>query len=78
MINGLEKGSSGTIYIPTTKELEIDNEDIVIEGISKLLNDMDKEFLDIYNDKTIKKYRIVSVDDNRKGNLQHYKLGVSE
>lgn len=23
-------------------------------------------------------FKVVSVDDNRKGNLQHYKIGVSE
>ena len=101
MINGLEKGSSGTIYIPTTQDLEISNNDIVIEGTPKLStesmknksakdidkievkkltaneDDPDDEFYSIYKNKKIQKYRIVSVDDNRKGGLQHYKLGVS-
>ena len=102
MINGLEKGSSGTIYIPTTKELEIGNDDIVVVGtpilsvkdfnektvkyidnvavkkLSTKNDDVNNEFVEIYKDNTIQKYRVVSVDDNRKGNLQHYKLGVSE
>jgi hypothetical protein len=72
LINGLEKGSTGTIIIPTTAPLNITDKDYVVEGIVN----------DEYNLKTlIKKYqlfKIVSVDDNRKGNNQHYKLGVSE
>lgn len=72
MINGLENGSSGTIYIPTIDELDLSESDIVVEGI------IEKEFEQIYRDKNTKKFRIVSIDDNRKGNLQHYKLGVSD
>lgn len=102
LINGLEKGSSGTIYIPTKQDLIIENDDIVIEGIPTLSiqeinnktvkfidnvsvkkltkenKNVEKEFSEIYQDNSIMKYRVVSVDDNRKGNLQHYKLGVSE
>nr|DAM81888.1 MAG TPA: hypothetical protein [Caudoviricetes sp.] len=52
--------------------LELTESDIVVKGI------IDKEYAEIYNDPNIQKFRIVSVDDNRKGNLQHYKLGVSE
>lgn len=72
MINGLENGSSGTIYIPTTNKLELSEKDIVVEGI------IEEEFSQIYKNNNIKKFRIVSIDDNRKGNLQHYKLGVSD
>lgn len=71
LINGLEKGSSGTIYIPTTDSIEFSENDIVVEGI------IDKEYIEVYKDQNILKYRVVSVDDNRKGGLQHYKLGVS-
>ena len=102
LINGLEKGSSGTIYIPTKQDLIIENDDIVIEGTPTLsiqeINNKTVKFIDnvsvkkltkenknvenifseIYQDNSIMKYRVVSVDDNRKGNLQHYKLGVSE
>lgn len=102
LINGLEKGSSGTIYIPTKQDLIIENDDIVIEGtptlsiqeinnktvkfidnvsvekLTKENKNVEKEFSEIYQDNSIMKYRVVSVDDNRKGNLQHYKLGVSE
>lgn len=71
-INGLEKGSTGSITIPTTEELNISTDDYVVEGI------IDDEF-DLNS--LMQKYqifKIVSVDDNRKGNLQHYKIGVSE
>lgn len=103
MINGLEKGSSGTIYIPTTQNLKISNNDIVVEGIQNLSlkaiknktvdyinklkvrnmacfnkDTIQNEFYSIYKDKQIQKFRIVSIDDNRKGGLQHYKLGVGE
>ena len=102
LINGLEKGSSGTIYIPTKQDLIIENDDIVIEGtptlsiqeinnktvkfidnvsvekLTKENKNVEKEFSEIYQDNSIMKYRVVSVEDNRKGNLQHYKLGVSE
>ena len=72
MINGLEKGSTGSITIPTTKKLNISTGDYIVEGIVK--DEFDERIL-------VKKYqlfKVVSVDDNRKGKLQHYKIGVSE
>lgn len=72
MINGLEKGSTGSITIPTTEKLNISTNDYIVEGI---IHD-EFDYL-----KLLKKYqvfKVVSVDDNRKGNLQHYKIGVSE
>lgn len=72
MINGLEKGSTGSITIPTTDTLNISIDDYIIKGIVEEKFD--------YRD-LIKKYqlfKVVSVDDNRKGGLQHYKIGVSE
>ena len=69
---GLEKGSTGLIIIPTTNKLDIFTGDYIIKGIVS----------DEFNLKSlIKKYqvfKVVSVDDNRKGGLQHYKIGVSE
>lgn len=41
-------------------------------------DDPNDEFRRLFRDPSIQKYRVVSVDDNRKGNLQHYKLGVGE
>lgn len=41
-------------------------------------DDPNDEFYRLFRDPSIQKYRVVSVDDNRKGNLQHYKLGVGE
>ena len=71
-INGLEKGSTGSITIPTTKKLDISTDDYVVEEI------IDDEFdLNSLMEK-YQVFKIVSVDDNRKGNLQHYKIGVSE
>lgn len=72
MINGLEKGSAGSIIIPTIEQLDISTKDYIVEGI------VNEEF-NLHE--LLKKYQIfkvVSVDDNRKGNLQHYKIGVSE
>lgn len=72
MINGLEKGSTGSITIPTTDTLNISIDDYIIKGIVEEKFD--------YRD-LIQKYqlfKVVSVDDNRKGGLQHYKIGVSE
>lgn len=69
---GLEKGSSGTIYIPTTETLNVDEDDIVVEGSSTT------EYTELIKSQTIQKYRVLSVDDNRKGGLQHYKLGVAD
>ena len=72
MINGLEKGSTGSITIPTTEELNITTEDYIVDGI------IEKEFdlLALQNEYQV--FKVVSVDDNRKGGLQHYKIGVSE
>ena len=69
---GIEKGSTGSITIPTTDAVDISCGDYIVEGI------VEDEF-DIKS--LIKKYqlfKVVSVDDNRKGGLQHYKIGVSE
>lgn len=69
---GIETASTGSITIPTKDYLEIQDNDIVIEGIIK----------EDYNLRELQKkyqiFRINSVDDNRKGTLQHYKLGVIE
>ena len=70
--NGLEKGSTGSITIPTTEELNISTDDYVVEGIMT-----DKFDLSSLQEK-YQIYKVVSVDDNRKGGLQHYKIGVSE
>lgn len=69
---GLEKVSTGSITIPTTDKLDISTNDYVVEGI--IDDDFDLSTLQQKYDV----YKVVSVDDNRKGNLQHYKIGVSE
>lgn len=72
LINGLEKGSTGSITIPTTEKLSISTNDYIVEGIVE----------DEFDERTLMKkyqlFKVVSVDDNRKGGLQHYKIGVSE
>lgn len=69
---GLQTGSTGSITIPTTDKLDISTDDYVVEGIIE----------DEFNLSTLQEkyqiFKVVSVDDNRKGNLQHYKIGVSE
>ena len=69
---GLQEGSTGSITIPTTDKLDISTDDYVVEGIIE-----DKFDLSALRNK-YDVYKVVSVDDNRKGNLQHYKIGVSE
>ena len=69
---GLQKGSTGSITIPTTEELDISTDDYVVEGIIE--DDFDLSILQ----SKYQVFKVVSVDDNRKGGLQHYKIGVSE
>lgn len=69
---GLEKGSTGSITIPTTEKLDISTNDYIVEGIVE-----DKFDLSKLQEK-YQVFKVVSVDDNRKGNLQHYKIGVTE
>ena len=72
LINGLEEGSSGSITIPTTEKLNVSTDDYIVEGI------IEDEFdLSLLQEKH-QVFKVVSVDDNRKGGLQHYKIGVSE
>ncbi len=69
---GLEKGSTGSITIPTIEKLNISTNDYIIEGIVK-------EQFDVTDlQEKYQVFKVVSIDDNRKGNLQHYKIGVSE
>lgn len=72
MINGLEKGSTGSIIIPTIDTLNISTDDYIIKGI------IEDEFDYMNLRKKYQLFKVVSVDDNRKGGLQHYKIGVSE
>ena len=69
---GLQTGSTGSITIPTTDILNISTDDYVVEGIIE-----DKFDLSALQE-NYQVFKVVSVDDNRKGNLQHYKIGVSE
>ena len=62
---GLQEGSTGSITIPTTEKLNITTDDYVAEGIIH----------DKFNLRELQnKYQLFKV----KGNLQHYKIGVSE
>lgn len=69
---GFEKDSTGSITIPTTDTLNITTGDCVIEGL------IDDEYNFRELQKKYQLFKVVSVDDNRKGGLQHYKIGVSE
>lgn len=69
---GVEKASTGTIVIPTENDILIKDGDYIIQG--NISDEFDLRTL-------LKKYqvfKVVSVDDNRKGTLQHFKIGVSE
>ena len=69
---GLQEGSSGSITIPTTEKLNITTNDYIVEGIVA-----DKFDLSALKEK-YQVFKVVSVDDNRKGGLPHYKIGVTE
>lgn len=69
---GLQEGSTGSITIPTTEKLNISTNDYVVEGIVEDEFDLSKL------QEKYQVFKVVSVDDNRKGELQHYKIGVSE
>lgn len=69
---GIQEGSTGSITIPTTDKLDVSSNDYVVEGI------VEDEF-DLSNlQAKYQVFKVVSVDDNRKGGLPHYKIGVSE
>ena len=69
-MNGQNNASIGTITIPPNDTLNINNGDLVINGIVN--NEYNLEELL----KTYEVFKITSVSDNRRGSLQHYKLGV--
>ena len=69
---GLEQGSTGSITIPTTEKLDISTNDYVIEDIVKDEFDLSKL------QEKYQVFKVVSIGDNRKGGLQHYKIGVSK
>lgn len=69
---GLQTGSTGSITIPTTEKIDISTDDYIVEGI---IND---EFDLSALQQKYQVFKVVSVDDNRKGGLPHYKIGVSE
>lgn len=75
-INQIDKGvqtaSTGTIYIPTNENIDIKTDDYIIEGI---IND-EFDFNSLMEKYQV--FKVVSVDDSRKGNLQHFKIGVAE
>lgn len=94
---GLQKGSTGSITIPTTEKLDISTNDYIIEGIVgsvadinqmkvkdlnimkvKMLSSQNAEFNLSDMQSIYQVFKVVSVDDNRKGGLPHFKIGVSE
>ena len=94
---GVQKGSTGSIIIPTTEKLNISTNDYIIEGIVgsvadinqmkvkdlnimkvKMLSSQNAEFNLSDMQSIYQVFKVVSVDDNRKGGLPHFKIGVSE
>lgn len=71
---GEKASNSGTIIIPTEKEIKIYEKDIVIEG--KINEILDKERRLSYLKSKYTTYEVISVDDLRKGDLSHYEIGV--
>ncbi len=75
-INVIDKGQEGassvSITIPTEKELNICEGDFIVRDIIKGTFDISKII------KSHKVYKILSIDDYRKGGLPHYKIGAKE
>lgn len=71
---GEKSNNSGTIIIPTEKEVKIIKGDIIIEGNIKENLEENKRLS--YFQKKYTTYKVVSVDDLRKGDLPHYEIGV--
>lgn len=69
---GLQEGSTGSITIPTIDKLNISTDDYIVEGLKEDEFDLSKL------KEKYQVFKVVSVDDNRKGGLPHYKIGVSE
>lgn len=69
---GVQTASAGSITIPTTEKLNISTDDYIVEGIIK-----DEFNLPLLKEK-YEVFKVLSIDDNRKGRLQHYKIGVAE
>lgn len=69
---GIQGASTGTIIIPTGDKLNISTDDYVVEGLVQ--DDFDLSRLQ----ERYEVFKVLSVDDNRKGGLQHYKIGVGE
>lgn len=69
---GVELASTGTIIIPTTENVAINKDDYIIEG------NINDEFNLLNLQGKYQVFKVVSVDDNRKGKLQHFKIGVCE
>lgn len=69
---GIQKASTGTILIPTIENIDIEEDDYIIKDIVK----------DEFNFEELQEkyqlFKVVSIDDNRKGGLQHFKIGVAE
>lgn len=71
---GEKSSNSGTIIIPTEKNIEIYEKDIVIEGnITEKLDENKR--LSYLKSKYIT-FEVIAVDDLRKGGLPHYEITV--
>lgn len=71
---GIENASTGLIIIPTEKEINIFEMDVVVEG--KINKELNGEYRLSDLKKDYHTYIAVSVDDMRKGGLPHYEVGV--
>lgn len=94
---GLQKGSTGSITIPTKARLNISTNDYIVEGLVGSVKEFTRKTVREVNSILVKYltkktegfdladlqenyqvFKVVSVDDNRKGRLPHYKIGVTE
>lgn len=72
---GVENSSSGLIIIPTTKDINIHEKDIIIEGLINEVLDEKNRIVSLQQ--KYKTYTVMSVDDLRKkSSLAHWEVVV--
>lgn len=71
---GIENASTGLIIIPSEKEINIFEKDVVVEG--KIVEELNEKYRLCDLKEKYHTYIVISIDDMKKGGLPHYEVGV--